>query len=285
MFKLFAKDYLKQYPFSLERQRNQLPIGLHTHDFTELVVVLGGQGIHFSRSGEYELRAGDCFVSNRPHGYKEPNHLHLANFLFVPEKLNIPWIEAKKLNGYHLIFDTDKPTKKGGFNNRLRLTTTELSKASGFINKIERLMKLKPSGYEFNSTALFMEFICFLSDVHSQRLTKQLESFQSFSKVINYIERHSAESLKLGDLAEMACMTVGRFIRVFRKTMGHTPIDYIIRQRIQNSCTLLYHSNLTVTNIAYEIGFTDTNYFARQFRRIMQCSPSEFASLNKSNKR
>jgi transcriptional regulator GlxA family with amidase domain len=65
-------------------------------------------------------------------------------------------------------------------------------------------------------------------------------------------------------------------LRVFRQATGKSPIDYLIGLRIEAAKRLLRQSDLGMTEIALEVGFGDSNYFARQFRVVAGRTPSEF---------
>jgi AraC-like DNA-binding protein len=65
-------------------------------------------------------------------------------------------------------------------------------------------------------------------------------------------------------------------MRVFRKATGQTPIEYLVRLRIQKAMELLRTTDRTITEIAMDVGFNDSNYFARQFRRLTDRSPRAF---------
>lgn len=66
------------------------------------------------------------------------------------------------------------------------------------------------------------------------------------------------------------------FRRAFKKETGNAPLAYVNQARIRAACELLSASDKTVTQIAGLVGYEDSNYFARQFRRIAGCSPREF---------
>jgi len=80
----------------------------------------------------------------------------------------------------------------------------------------------------------------------------------------------------LRDLADGAGLSVPHFSQIFRKQTGYSPIDYLIRARIQRACRLLDGTALTVAEIAKETGYEDAYYFARSFRRVMALSPRAY---------
>ena len=65
-------------------------------------------------------------------------------------------------------------------------------------------------------------------------------------------------------------------MRVFRKATGQTPIEYLVRLRIQKSTELLRNTDFSITEIALQVGFNDSNYFTRQFRNSLGESPRSY---------
>jgi transcriptional regulator GlxA family with amidase domain len=64
--------------------------------------------------------------------------------------------------------------------------------------------------------------------------------------------------------------------RIFRQIMGRSPIDYLIRLRIHKAAQLLRREPMRVKEVSAAVGFTDSNYFTRQFRNVMGASPREY---------
>jgi AraC-like DNA-binding protein len=95
-------------------------------------------------------------------------------------------------------------------------------------------------------------------------------------KTLSHLDQHLAEPVTVRQLARMAGMSETTFMRRFRLVTGHSPIDYLIRLRIDRACELLQRDDLRITDVAFRSGFEDSNYFSRQFRRIMGCSPRDY---------
>jgi AraC family L-rhamnose operon transcriptional activator RhaR/AraC family L-rhamnose operon regulatory protein RhaS len=62
-------------------------------------------------------------------------------------------------------------------------------------------------------------------------------------------------------------------MRTFAKATRLPPFEYLIQLRLQNAMRLLRNSRLTVSQIAFEVGFNDSNYFTRQFSKRKGVSP------------
>jgi len=94
-------------------------------------------------------------------------------------------------------------------------------------------------------------------------------------RVLSRMELFSAQSLRLPELARKAAMSERTFLRKFREATGFSPMDYLLRSRIRRAAELLTYdkSRLSVSEIASRCGFEDSNYFSRQFRKLMGVSP------------
>jgi len=94
--------------------------------------------------------------------------------------------------------------------------------------------------------------------------------------VITYIHQHYKEEISLLTLAQLLPMSEGQFCRAFKEVMNMTPIAYVIRYRILQSCILLANSNIKIADIARSIGFNNISYFNREFGKAIGCSPSHY---------
>jgi transcriptional regulator GlxA family with amidase domain len=93
------------------------------------------------------------------------------------------------------------------------------------------------------------------------------------------------DKLDLPALARMSGMSQRQFERKFRATFQMTPRDYLIRMRLISACGLLARTNQPLTSIALECGFYDHSDFARQFRRHMDQTASQYRSEHRAKAR
>ena len=112
------------------------------------------------------------------------------------------------------------------------------------------------------------------------RQTDQLRevsaSTDRLSQVIAHMHRHPEEQISSRDLATRAGLSVSQFDRVFRRALGVSPRQYLLRVRIEAACRRLAQSNETVAQIAYAFGFHDHAHFTRSFRQVMGTTPSAY---------
>ena len=100
------------------------------------------------------------------------------------------------------------------------------------------------------------------------------------TNVIQFIRQHLTEKIGIELLCEKACMSKSVFFRLFKNTFGLSPLEYIIRERINLAKSLLKSPEVSVTAACYQSGFNNLNYFARLFKRIEGVTPSEFQNLS-----
>ncbi|MDH4582120.1 helix-turn-helix domain-containing protein [Pseudomonas sp. BN415] len=110
----------------------------------------------------------------------------------------------------------------------------------------------------------------------SIRLTSGHQKHNALSKVMPYIEQHFRENVDQKDLAQQCGMTPFRFSRLFKEVNGVGFMEYILGKRMDFAKHLLENSQMPVTSIGYEAGFKDPSYFARAFKQLAGCSPSDY---------
>jgi len=251
---------------------------MHSHDFSELVIVLYGSGIHITPTEEYPIVAGDVFVlhEHQVHGYRNTAGLELVNVLFRMGVLAFPLRDITSLPGYHALFTLEPLFRhRDNFASRLRLRPDELHHATELINRMERELHDRAAGWRFNTVASFMLLMGDLCRYYTGMEEPAAQPLLRLGRVIGYIQQHYRDKLTLDGLANLGDVSQRTLTREFRRALGCSPIDYLIRLRINHAVTQITTSDVNLTDIAFEVGFQDSNYFARQFRTVMGCSPRE----------
>jgi AraC family L-rhamnose operon transcriptional activator RhaR/AraC family L-rhamnose operon regulatory protein RhaS len=101
-------------------------------------------------------------------------------------------------------------------------------------------------------------------------------------EALSHLERNIHGELDLDELASIAQMSRRSFLRVFQSATGTSPLAWVIEQRINRACNLLRHTDRRITEIAFDIGFNDSNYFTRQFTKVTGLSPRTYRLRNSS---
>lgn len=164
------------------------------------------------------------------------------------------------------------------------------------INPHMTLQKSDPTTYDNNPT-LMQNLIknrqrAFCDKVESRGIVFQLLSrfFKQgqskiemednrIAKTVLYIRKHLNEAIELEKLAEISCLSKDHFIRLFKKELGTTPLQYINQKKIEKAQLLLITKELAVKEIAFQLAFDDYSYFSRLFKKTTGVTPQEYRRL------
>lgn len=95
-------------------------------------------------------------------------------------------------------------------------------------------------------------------------------------EAIKYIEVHYADDLTAEYLAEMSEMSYSYFSRFFKSSMGQSFSEYLNAVRVKNAEKLLLKNELTISEVALAVGFSNTSYFIAQFKKHLHITPKKY---------
>ena len=96
-----------------------------------------------------------------------------------------------------------------------------------------------------------------------------------------WIDAHSHQDINLEDVAGQADISPFHFLRLFASVLGVTPHQYLVRSRLRHAARLLADDGLSVTDVAYDVGFGDLSNFVRTFHRAAGVSPRRFREASR----
>ena len=251
----------------------------HYHDFCELVLVLSGRGRHVLEGGSFPVSAGNVFVvqGQQAHCFRDREGLVLVNVMYDPQRLPLPAGLLRRLPGYSALFMLE-PTFRSAhrFSSRLQLDREDLGAAEELADRIGAESEQARPGHEAVLLGLLMELMVFLSRHYGESNVRESRALLEMGKLISALEQRFSEPWTLEQMAKLARLSRTSLLRVFRQATGKSPVDYLIGLRIEAAKRLLRQGELSMTDIALETGFGDSNYFARQFRLVTGRTPTAF---------
>ena len=261
------------FPISVERREPQELFEPHAHEFDELVIVTGGKCLHMAGHDSWELTAGDVFVIAGPHEheYRDLVDLRLVNILYQPGQLKMGLLDLPSVAGYHALF-----TLEPSLRTRLHLSGKEMAQVIELVDRLETELKAREPGFCFMATASFMQIIGLLSRCYGRSPSPDGRALLRIGEALSHLERNIHREIDLEELASIAHMSRRSFLRVFQSATGTSPLAWVIGQRINRACSLLRNTDRRVTEIAFDVGFNDSNYFTRQFRKGTGLSPRAY---------
>ncbi len=92
----------------------------------------------------------------------------------------------------------------------------------------------------------------------------------------DYMERHLDTLLTLEQMAAHSGQSVSYYSKLFKERTSQSPMAWFIQLKIRKACELLDQTELTVGEIATELGYNDPYYFSRIFKKVQGCSPAAY---------
>ena len=276
------KAFLNHPPFIhvLHGMMHRRSLPVHRHDFSEIVIVLGGEAVHTEDGASYSLHPGDVvtLLGSTAHGYAETRKFEICNVAFQPRVLAPYAGMLGRLPGYQALFHQGpRALRQNRLKEHFRLKPEELGAVADLLRRMEKEWITKRPGHEALLTGFFLQLVVELSRASSGwGASQELGENPSVASTIDFMEAHYAEDIALADLAARAKMSSNNLMRVFKQATDMPPIDYLIHLRIRKACELLADPSRDIKGIAFGVGFSDSNYFARQFRKVMGMTASEF---------
>ena len=93
---------------------------------------------------------------------------------------------------------------------------------------------------------------------------------------LDYIEKNYTRNISLNNMASLCNISTSYFSKLFRRTIGDNFSNYINRTRIKKARELLETTDIPITNIALDLGFEDSGYFIKVFKKFEGVTPSKF---------
>lgn len=120
--------------------------------------------------------------------------------------------------------------------------------------------------------SLSFKLLCEMArDTNRSELDAQNQKIQPG---LSYLQNNYTENFSIDQLAQMCCLSTGRFRWIFSECVGMTPVEYRNKLRMQKAVTLLKTGVYTVGEVAEAVGMSDLKYFSKLFKRHTGVTPS-----------
>lgn len=156
-----------------------------------------------------------------------------------------------------------------------------------------RLLDSDPSSYDnntnfadyvkrYNQMALWEKMqirgatLMLLSRFMEHAVPKRWTSNERLSHVLAYIHKSISDDIDVTHLAEVACITRPYLIRLFKRELGLSPLQYINKKKVERAQLMLLTEECSVKEVAYSLGFSDHSYFIRMFKKTTGTTPREY---------
>ena len=115
-----------------------------------------------------------------------------------------------------------------------------------------------------------------ISKVKAIKSSTRVELYKRLNYAKDFIHSCYMKEISLNNLAAVACMNKAYFLREFKKYFGLSPRQYIIQQRLSIAKKLMQTTSLSITEICFEVGYSDVTSFGKLFKKYFFHAPAAF---------
>lgn len=141
------------------------------------------------------------------------------------------------------------------------------------IEAFEKMIYRYVTSGHSNDLALSAELISLLSTFR-QSVSAPVD--ERLCSVITYLNKHFFEKLDIERCANMLCLSSGRFAHIFKESTGVSPYSYVLNLRMEKAAELLALSDIPITDISDKVGFDNSLYFSKAFKKRYGVAPTVF---------
>ncbi len=266
--------------------------GFHVQYFYEIVFIIRGEGYHFIGNETVRALPGDTFVvpPGVRHAFRGGEDFDVWHFHFSPYFFDKFLTVFKNLPSFFSLFEAH-PVSGG----KLRISPDFKYRYIPFDEEMfgEVKAELRDLTEYTQSHIPYTPFIAeckaaaviyLLCQEYSklEGKMKGMEDDDFFMKSITHLKEKFNVSHSLEELSSMARMSKTTYAKKFRETMGMSPRQFIIEERIKNAKRLLRDTEKTVSQIADSVGFYDVSHFVKAFQAKTGSTPKEYKAKLRS---
>jgi len=105
---------------------------------------------------------------------------------------------------------------------------------------------------------------------------KTKTSISEIRNMLSYIHTNYKDSIKLPDICKAGGVSKTKCTEIFEKYVQMPPIEYLVCYRLEVAATLLKETDLPISEIAFECGFSGSSYFSEAFKKRLKCTPIQY---------
>jgi AraC-like DNA-binding protein len=271
-----------EFPLAVVTSTHVCPEPIHTHDFSELVIVREGSATHCTDATDEAVRicSGDALLiaQGERHAYSGMDSLVVDNLLFKYDIVASPAesITADAFSVIEPLFHLPILSRT------VRLSAVDQQRAKDCIRDIQQELSVRGPGFRGMATSRFLEILVTVGRAARKNMPRprplgDVNHETAILAAEEFLRLHFAEPLTLEQVARIANLTPRHFCTVFKRETGLTPWQHLAQLRIAHARFLFCaRPAMSVAQVASAAGFSDPAYFARVFRSIAGTTPTKF---------
>lgn len=284
--RLNSQDLPETHFFAINRleigyQYLRFPIPLHRPNFYSIMLVSSGEVVRTDGLNNYTVGEGSIYF----HPVNQITSTHSG---------------SHDVKGYYCLFDSEffLSTFKNSkileempfFTGKASPVVTAEPEAFGYLtyllNRVEREFTQNHPGWPAAVCSLLYVFLLEACK-HCLTVQQYLHQYYASSASLltnnfkKLLQRHIFTKRTVGEYADLLCVTPGHLNRCIKQITGRTAKELITDMVLLEACVLLKQTELSVSEIAFQLGFTNPSHFIRQFKGHSGLTPLDYRQKNK----
>jgi AraC-like DNA-binding protein len=246
--------------------------------------------LFYVREGYAKIKFSDCTQELRPnylylipsfalHSYECDTYfshiyIHIYEKQSILEELNFPLeIEANEtdLLLVNRLLEINKGRELKQFDPKMYDNPPTLLQNIAQEAHQPEYKVLETKGILMQLLSRFFQYATPKSEVSDERIIK----------ILNYVRKNIDKKIKINQLSDICNLTEDHFIRLFKRELRCTPIQYINQKKIEKAQLMLIVKKIPIKDIAYSLSFENISYFNRLFKQITHYTPTQYCDMLK----
>ncbi len=255
---------------------------VHTHEFVEIVYTRKGKCTHIIDGEEYLVRHGDMVIINynQTHEFMGDSETEYINILIKPEFINkslgiqenaFALLNLTEFSDFYKILDRNKC--------KVSFSRDEREWVENIISVMYEEMENRKEGYELMVRSQLNSLL--ISVFRKMSLSMENAFTGVGDELLNYIVRNCHEKLTLEDIAKKCSYNTAYFSRKFKDFAGMTFTEFLKKARIEKAMALLRSTELKISHISEQVGYSDKTKFFTHFSAVTGMTPLQYRKSKK----
>jgi len=262
---------------TVEHKTDSLP---HRHEFFELAYINSGSAEHCINGQVSTITKGDYFIlePSNVHYFKKTGNENLivTNVMFLPELIDYSLKDTTRLGPIfkHYLIEGKSKHKTISIDCYPTLFKDNNDVICNIIKNLEKEFNQKNFAYQEIARTLVVQILIYSIRTASKQTNLECTTFSKM--LIEEIEKNPGSNRILQRFSKKVNYSESYISKKFKEETGSTFVSYLQNYRIELCCRLLANSDLSVSEIAEKIGYSDWSFFHKLFKNKKNCTPNEY---------
>lgn len=250
-------------------------LDIHKHkNAIEICYLSRGKQTYEVNGKKFRLNGGDLFITQANQEHSTANEPEDISILYwtqiIPKFIDNKFLNLTGNSAKYIISELNKiKIHKFRGNKEVELILNNILSLESETDKILQKIYLENS-----YITLLLEVLKCFKKSNIKRKDERIIKLQ------NYIAKNIKNDITISTLANFTNLSESHLKAVFRDELGLPPGEYILRKKIEEAKKLLKNTTISITNIAFDLSFSTSQYFATVFKQYTNTTPRNFRKEN-----